>query len=56
MTVGFIFDEDNKNVTPLNAAEAIIKSETFTIDALKELNAYLSVFIKHNQFYGERRK
>jgi len=48
MTIGFILDDDERMVTPLKTAEAIIESEEFDYKELKELIAYLSVYTKYN--------
>lgn len=49
MEIGFVLRDDEVTVTPLNTAEALISSGSFTIKDLKELIAYLSVYTRYHQ-------
>ena len=49
MQIGFILDENEKRVTPMKTADALINSDQFDHQELKELIAYLSVYTRYNQ-------
>ena len=49
MIIGFELEEHEKKITPMNTAAAIIESEQFTREQLKELIAYLSVYTRYNE-------
>lgn len=55
MQIGFILDDNEKSVTPMKVAEALIDQEEFTHKELKELIAYLSVYTKYHPNDGARR-
>lgn len=49
MTIGFILEDNEKKVTPMKVATALVETEQFSRDELKELIAYLSVYTRYNQ-------
>lgn len=55
MIIGFELEEHEKKITPMNTAAAIIESEQFTRQQLKELIAYLSVYTRYNEDDNKRR-
>jgi magnesium-transporting ATPase (P-type) len=48
MKVAFILDDHESEVTPLKTVEAIIESNQFSHDEIKEIIAYLSVYTRYN--------
>lgn len=52
MRVMFVLDDDEEKVTPMKVAEALIEDGHFSNKDLKELIAYLSVYIKYHM--GEK--
>ena len=48
MTINFVLNDNEDNVTPLKTAEALVDSGQVTYLELKELVAYLSVFFDYN--------
>ena len=48
MEILFSLDDDEKKVTPMGVAAALIESEEFNRQELKELIAYLSVYTRYN--------
>lgn len=48
MIISFELDEHESRVTPLKVADALISSDQFNREELKELIAYLSVFTRYN--------
>ena len=48
MQVNFILDDDESVVTPMKIAEALADIPHLSVNQLKELVAYLSVYIKYN--------
>lgn len=49
MIISFELEEHEKKVTPMNTAAAMIESEQFTRQQLKEIIAYLSVYTRYNK-------
>ena len=49
MIIGFELESHEKRITPMNTANALIESEQFTREQLKELIAYLSVYTRYNE-------
>lgn len=47
MQVQFILDDLEKEVTPLKTADAIINSDQFDINDLRELIAHISIYVKY---------
>ena len=48
MTVNLILDDNEDKITPMKIAEALIDSGQVTYLELKELVAYLSIFLDYN--------
>lgn len=56
MIVSFELDEHEDQVTPIKVADALISSDQFDREELKELIAYLSVFTRYNEDFDPNRK
>lgn len=48
MIISFELEDREYKITPIKVAEALINSEQFHYDELKELIAYLSVYTRYN--------
>lgn len=48
MKIGFELEPHESKVTPMKVADALIDSEQFGNQELKELSAYLSAFTRYN--------
>ena len=56
MIIFFELDEHESQVTPIKVADALISSDQFNREGLKEFIAYLSVFTRYNEDFDPNRK
>ena len=54
MIMSFELDEHEDQVTPIKVADALISSDQFDREELKELIAYLSVFTRYNEGFNPK--
>lgn len=51
MKIMFYMNEDEHHVTPIATAHALIESNAFKADELRELSEYLRIFSSHNSSF-----
>lgn len=56
MIISFELDDHEDRVTPIMVADALISSDQFDREQIKELIAYLSVFTRYNEDFDPNLK